>query len=76
MESTLTLLRNHPVSIPNKERVLYYQIVSKLLFIQDESSLDGEKDFIEFMKPFEARLNQFATMNTLEEFQQNQVENK
>lgn len=69
MESTIHLLETHnDVSI--KDRVLYYQILSKLLFAEDNC----EREFIEFMNPFDLRLNQLASINTLEEFQQPKVQ--
>lgn len=68
MESTVLLLSNHDVSI--KDRLLYYQILSKILFAEE----DCEREFNEFMKPFEVRLNQLAMINTLEEFQQPSIQ--
>lgn len=53
-----------------KSRVLYYQILCKILFADED---DCESEFNDFMKPFELRLQNLNSLDTIEEFQQSQV---
>ncbi|KAG1215725.1 armadillo-type protein [Rhizopus microsporus] len=53
-----------------RNRMLYYQILCKILFAED----NNEAEFYEFMKPFEDRLNELSLLSTREEFQQPQVQ--
>ncbi|KAG1081018.1 hypothetical protein G6F42_023115 [Rhizopus arrhizus] len=53
-----------------RSRMLYYQILCKILFADDNC----EREFFEFMKPFEARLDSLSMLNTIEEFQQPDVQ--
>lgn len=55
-----------------RNRMLYYQILCKILFAED----NNEAEFYEFMKPFEDRLNELSLLSTREEFQQPQVQVK
>jgi exportin-7 len=81
LETTAALMQNHYVSGNNfsflnhekhrQSRSLYYQILSKLLFAEDD---DGDVAFYEFMKPFEQRLDELSTLVTIEDFQQPRVQ--
>lgn len=51
-------------------RMLYYQVLCKILFAEDNC----EAEFYEFMKPFEARLDELSLLSTREEFQQAEVQ--
>lgn len=53
-----------------QSRMLYYQVLCKILFAED----DCEKEFYDFIKPFEMRLGQLAVLNTIEEYQQTEVQ--
>ncbi|RCI02278.1 hypothetical protein CU098_001501 [Rhizopus stolonifer] len=53
-----------------QNRMLYYQTLCKILFAEDSS----EQEFYEFIKPFEVRLEDLSMLNTMEEYQQPQVQ--
>lgn len=78
IESTSLIMQNHlsnDFSFFNDDkhrqsRMLYYQVLCKILFAED----DNEREFYEFIKPFGVRLNQLAMLNTIEEYQQPEVQ--
>ncbi|KAI9337080.1 armadillo-type protein [Pilaira anomala] len=78
IESTLLIMQNHlsnDFSFFNNEkhrqsRMLYYQVLCKILFAEDNC----EREFYDFMKPFEVRLDSLSSLSTIEEFQQPQVQ--
>ncbi|KAI9485249.1 MAG: armadillo-type protein [Benjaminiella poitrasii] len=78
IETTSLIMRNHMSSEftffnhdkHKHNRMLYYQILCKILFAED----NNESEFYEFMKPFEAKLESLALLNTIEEFQQVEVQ--
>ncbi|CAO3702616.1 unnamed protein product [Rhizopus stolonifer] len=79
IESTTLLMQNHLSNefsfLRNSDkhrasRMLYYQVLCKILFAEDNC----ETEFYEFMKPFEARLDELSLLSTREEFQQPQVQ--
>ncbi|KAK4509022.1 uncharacterized protein ATC70_007371 [Mucor velutinosus] len=78
LEATHLIMQNHLSSdftfLSNdkhrRSRMLYYQILCKILFADDNC----EGEFFEFMKPFEARLDSLSMLNTIEEFQQPDVQ--
>lgn len=80
LEATHLIMQNHLSSdftfLSNdkhkRSRMLYYQILCKILFADDNC----EREFFEFMKPFEARLDSLSMLNTIEEFQQPDVQVK
>ncbi|KAI8637367.1 armadillo-type protein [Parasitella parasitica] len=78
LESTRLIMQNHLSSEftffnhsqHKQNRMLYYQILCKILFAEDNC----EREFYEFMKPFEVRLESLSLLNTIEEFQQPHVQ--
>jgi exportin-7 len=54
----------------SQNRMLYYQVLCKILFAED----NNEREFYEFMKPFEARLDRLSSLSTIDEFQQPEVQ--
>lgn len=78
IESTSLIMQNHlsnDFTFFNSDkhrqsRMLYYQVLCKILFAEDNC----EREFYDFMKPFEARLDNLAMLNTIEEYQQPQVQ--
>ncbi|KAG1506840.1 hypothetical protein G6F53_009394 [Rhizopus delemar] len=79
IESTTLLMQNHLSNdfsfFHNSDkhrasRMLYYQVLCKILFAEDNC----EAEFYEFMKPFEARLDELSLLSTREEFQQAEVQ--
>ncbi|KAI8363847.1 armadillo-type protein [Choanephora cucurbitarum] len=79
IESTTMIMQNHLSSEfgffnhdkHRHSRMLYYQVLCKILFAEDSS----EQEFYEFMKPFEVRLESLCALNTIEAYQQPQVQN-
>ncbi|KAJ8654541.1 hypothetical protein O0I10_009847 [Lichtheimia ornata] len=53
----------------NHNRMLYYQVLSKVLFADDYT----EKDFYSFMRPFELRLEPIEALDSVEAFRQPDV---
>lgn len=78
LESTRLIMQNHLSNEftffnhdkHRQNRMLYYQILCKILFADDNC----EREFLEFMKPFEVRLESLSLLNTIEEFQQAHVQ--
>lgn len=50
-------------------RALYYNALSKILFVEDCSI----KTFLDFMKPFEIQLQSLLALNSVEDFRQDSV---
>lgn len=50
-------------------RALYYNALSKILFVEDCSI----KTFLDFMKPFEIQLQSLLSLNSVEDFRQDSV---
>ncbi|CAO3610792.1 unnamed protein product [Mucor hiemalis] len=78
IESTSLIMQNHLSNDftffnhdkHRQSRMLYYQVLCKVLFAEDNC----EGEFHEFMKPFEARLDELLLLNTIEEYRQPQVQ--
>lgn len=78
IESTTLIMQNHlsnDFTFFNSDkhrqsRMLYYQVLCKILFAEDNC----EREFYEFMKPFEVRLERLSLLSTIEEFRQPQVQ--
>lgn len=49
--------------------MLYYQVLCKILFAEDSS----EREFYDFMKPFEMRLEPLQALDSVEAFRQDPV---
>ncbi|KAI9251956.1 armadillo-type protein [Sporodiniella umbellata] len=76
IESITLLMQNHlandffrPSDKHRASRVLYYQILSKILFADDHA----EEEFYAFMKPFEVRLDTLSLLSTRASFEQADV---
>lgn len=52
-----------------QNRMLYYQVLCKILFAEDNC----EREFEEFMKPFELRFEPFESLDSVEAFRQEPV---
>ena len=52
-----------------QNRMLYYQVLCKVLFSED----NNEREFHAFMKPFELRLQPIETLDSVEQFRQEPV---
>lgn len=80
IESTSLIMQNHlsnDFSFFNgdkhcQSRMLYYQVLCKILFAED----NNEREFYEFMKPFEVRLDSLSLLDTIEEYRQPEVQVK
>ncbi|KAG0169013.1 Exportin 7 [Apophysomyces sp. BC1034] len=77
IETTQLILQNHMSSefafLENEKhgqnRMLYYQVLCKILFAEDNC----EREFYAFMKSFEIRLESLATLNSMDAFRQEPV---
>ncbi|KAI8088148.1 armadillo-type protein [Thamnidium elegans] len=78
IESTTLIMQNHSSNDfsffnnnrHSQSRMYYYQVLCKILYADDGC----EREFYEFMKPFEAKLDSLSLLSTIEEFQQPQVQ--
>ncbi|KAI8333027.1 armadillo-type protein [Chlamydoabsidia padenii] len=78
VETTQMILQNHtsnnlaffnnPKQLQN--RTLYYKVLCKLLFTDENI---GEAEFFDFMKPFDERIEQLGPVNTDDDFRQETV---
>ncbi|KAI7855239.1 armadillo-type protein [Circinella umbellata] len=77
IETTRLVLQNHmspefaffESSKHQQNRMLYYQVLCKVLFSED----NNEREFHAFMKPFESRLQQIEMLDSVEQFRQEPV---
>jgi exportin-7 len=51
-------------------RILYFQVLCKLLFADDNVD---ERTFYEFIKPFDLRITNLGSLNSIEAFRQDSV---
>lgn len=77
LDSTQYIMQNHASkqfsflenSDNSASRMVYYSSLAKVLFAEDS----GEREFYEFMKPFEATFDKLATLPSIEAFRQEPV---
>ncbi|RUS20332.1 Exportin-7-B [Endogone sp. FLAS-F59071] len=77
LDSTQYIMQNHASkqfsflenSDNSASRMVYYSSLSKVLFAEDS----GEREFYEFMKPFEVTFDKLATLPSIEAFRQEPV---
>ncbi|KAI8143944.1 hypothetical protein BJV82DRAFT_683294 [Fennellomyces sp. T-0311] len=77
IETTRLIMQNHmssefaffESSKHQQNRMLYYQVLCKVLFSED----NNEREFHAFMKPFELRLQPIETLDSVEAFRQDAV---
>ncbi|KAI9028957.1 armadillo-type protein [Phycomyces nitens] len=77
LDTTQLILQNHMSNEfaffesekHRQNRMLYYQVLCKILFSEDNC----EREFIEFMKPFDLRFKRLASLGSVEEFRQEDV---
>ncbi|OAD70386.1 hypothetical protein PHYBLDRAFT_188120 [Phycomyces blakesleeanus NRRL 1555(-)] len=77
LDTTQLILQNHMSSEfaffesekHRQNRMLYYQVLCKILFAEDNC----EREFIEFMKPFDLRFKSLASLDSVEAFRQEHV---
>lgn len=75
IETTRLILQNHMASQfsfcysekQNENRLLYFQVLCKLLFADDDVD---ERTFYEFIKPFDMRYNNLGALDSVEAFRQ------
>ncbi|CEP19967.1 hypothetical protein [Parasitella parasitica] len=75
IETTRLILQNHMASQfafcqnekQSENRILYFQVLCKLLFADDNVD---ERTFYEFIKPFDLRFNNLGPLNSVEAFRQ------
>ncbi|KAI8977942.1 armadillo-type protein [Pilobolus umbonatus] len=75
LDTTRLILQNHMTSQftfcdnenQSENRVLYFQVLCKLLFAEDNVD---EHVFYEFMKPFDVRIRNLGPLNNIEAFRQ------
>lgn len=67
MNSGLSFFDHHTNNdVHRHHRMLYYQVLSKILFAEEVNELE----FDTFMKSFEQRLDELAQLDSIEAFQQ------
>lgn len=77
IETTQLIMQNHTSrefaffedEKHQQNRMLYYQVLCKILFAEDNC----EREFEEFMKPFEMRFEPFESLDSVEAFRQEPV---
>jgi exportin-7 len=81
IEATTFILQNHmstEIAFCQSEkqhdnRILYFQILCKLLFADDNIT---ERAFYNFMEPFHRRIEALGSLDTVEAFQQESIKVK